>query len=394
MIRHRHIMASSAALLIAASVPAAREQAGGAIVTVSNPLAAPRPAETIELAVSDLQRVMTFDDVRRVRVRDERAGKDLLTQAVDLNDDGTFEQVIFQVDLAASEKRTFSLSVGERYIPVKADFRAYGRFVRERRDDFAWENDLVAHRMYGAALETWAQEPLTSNAVDVWVKKTNRLVINDWYMTDDYHRDTGEGADLYSAGRTRGCGGDAVWVGGKQFPSTNARGSRVLANGPIRVLFELTYDTWDAGGTRLAEVKRVRLDAGHRLNRFESTYRVPNPRPLEHAAGVRKNPGSEVAVRKELGVLRTWEPLANNATANGYLGCSVVVDPRDLIDAPESDGSVLLVTRVAAGTPAVYWAGSAWDRGGSITTAALWDRYLDDWAARLRTPVVVSVTSR
>ena len=48
---------------------------------------------------------MTFDDVRRVRVRDDRAGKDLLTQAVDLNDDGTFEQVIFQVDLAASEKR-------------------------------------------------------------------------------------------------------------------------------------------------------------------------------------------------------------------------------------------------------------------------------------------------
>ena len=31
----------------------------------------------------------------------------------------------------------------------------YGRFVRERHDDFTWENDLVAHRMYGTDLETW-----------------------------------------------------------------------------------------------------------------------------------------------------------------------------------------------------------------------------------------------
>ena len=96
--------------------------------------------------------------------------------------------------------------------------------MRERRDDFAWENDLVAHRMYGAALETWAQEPLTSSGLDVWVKRTPRLVINDWYMVDDYHRDTGEGADLYSAGRTRGCGGSGLLAGGKLYsPPTSAR---------------------------------------------------------------------------------------------------------------------------------------------------------------------------
>ena len=98
-----------------------------------------------------------------------------------------------------------TLSVGDRHIPARDEFKAYGRFVRERRDDYAWENDLVAHRMYGAALETWAQEPLTSSAVDVWVKRTHRLIINDWYMIDDYHRDGGEGADLYSSGRTASC---------------------------------------------------------------------------------------------------------------------------------------------------------------------------------------------
>ena len=34
-----------------------------------------------------------------------------------------------------------------------------------------------------------------------------KLVVNDWYMTDDYHQDHGEGADLYGVGKSRGCGG-------------------------------------------------------------------------------------------------------------------------------------------------------------------------------------------
>ena len=125
------------------------------------------------MSVADLKRVLTFDDVRKVHVRDDASGKDLLTQAVDLNDDGD----IRAGDLSGgpgrvNATRTFTLSVGDRHIPARDEFKAYGRFVRERRDDFAWENDLVAHRMYGAALETWAQEPLTSSAVDVWVKRT------------------------------------------------------------------------------------------------------------------------------------------------------------------------------------------------------------------------------
>jgi len=216
-------------------------------VTVRNPIDLARPGETIVLQAADLRRLLSVDDVRRIHVRDERSGQDLLTQAVDTNDDGVFEELIFQADFAPKEIRKFVLSVGERKVPRPEDFKAYGRFVQERRDDFAWENDRIAHRMYGAALETWAQEPLTSSAVDVWTKRVSRLVINDWYMVDDYHRDHGEGGDFYSAGTTRGCGGNGIWAGGRLYPSANFHGSRSLANGPIRVMFELTYPAWDAG---------------------------------------------------------------------------------------------------------------------------------------------------
>jgi len=69
--------------------------------------------------------------------------------------------------------------------------------VKERFDDFAWENDRIAQRVYGPALMTTSFGPLTSSAVDLWPKRTSRLIINDWYMADHYHVDMGDGAAIF-----------------------------------------------------------------------------------------------------------------------------------------------------------------------------------------------------
>ena len=353
-------------------------------LTVTNPTADARPSETITLSAPDVMRVLGEKNLQLVHVRDERDA-DVLTQAIDVNDDGTFDELIFQTDLKSRDVRRVRVTVGERRIPRKDEFRAYGRFVRERRDDFAWENDLVAHRMYGAALETWAQEPLTSSGLDVWVKRTPRLIVNEWYMVDDYHRNNGEGADLYSAGRTRGCGGNGLWRDGKLYTSINFRNTRSLANGPIRVMFELMYEPWDAGGTSVRETKRVTLDAGHHLNRFESSY---TPAPAAGTAlglGIKNNKGSVSRVDHENGVLRAWEPLQSE----GFLGCAVIAAAGTVTDAPSADGNYLLVARLPAQGPTVYYAGSAWDKAGEITSPEAWDTYLAREAARLRTPVSI-----
>ena len=357
-------------------------------VTVSNPLAIARASETIELAVPALKRSIAFDDVQRIHVRDDRTGKDLLTQAVDVDDDGAFEWLIFQSDFAASETKTFTLRLGDRQVAARDEFKAYGRFVRERRDDYAWENDRIAHRTYGQALETFAREPLTSSAIDIWVKRTRKLIINDWYMVDDYHRDAGDGADMYSAGKSRGCGGNGIWQGGRLYPSANFRESRSLANGPIRVMFELTYTNWDAGGLTTSEVKRITLDAGQNLSHFESVYRVSPARALQQAVGIKRVAGQEFSLRRDLGVMRTWEAFAGD---NGHVGCGVVVTPRDIADAPQVDGNYLLVTDVRAGVPAAYWAGAGWDRSGDFANVAAWDAYLETFARRVQTPLVVTI---
>ncbi|MFB3854850.1 MAG: DUF4861 family protein [Vicinamibacterales bacterium] len=382
----RVVVASALAFCTAPAVPVAGPAA--AIVTAVNSLDIQRSSETIVLSAAEVGRAAGIVDLKTVHVVDQASGREVLSQAIDLDDDGRLDELVFQADFEPRATRSFSLSAGDRVVYTRDQFKAYGRFVRERRDDFAWENDRVAHRMYGAALETWVQEPLTSSGVDVWVKRAGRLVINDWYMVDDYHRDNGEGADLYSVGRTRGCGGNAPWIDGKMYPSGNFRGTRVIANGPIRVMFELSYEPWDAGGLRIGEVKRVTLDAGHHFNRFESTYRIyAAPRELHHAVGIRRNAGSEV-LRSAHGLLRTWEPIKGNA---GSLGCAVIADPASIADTPDTASEYLVVARVPKDGPAVYFAGSAWDKAGVITSAVVWDRYIDNMARRLRNPLRVTL---
>src|SRR3546814_5346770 len=117
-------------------------------------------------------------------------------------------------------------------------------------DDFAWENDKIAFRMYGKALEGTAGD---AHGIDVWVKRTSELVINKWYKSGDYHKDHGDGMDYYSVGMTLGAGdivpftGDTLW-----FPN-HYRGYQVLDNGPLRSTFRLDFEQWNAGGMRSEE---------------------------------------------------------------------------------------------------------------------------------------------
>jgi uncharacterized protein DUF4861 len=285
------------------------------------------------------------------------------------------------------ETKTFTVSAGKKREYTKEDFRAYGRFVRERFDDFAWENDRVAHRTYGKALITWKGEPLTSSAIDIWSKRTDKLVINDWYMVDNYHTDQGEGVDAYSAGPTRGCGGNGIWSNGQLYIPTNFVDSRVLTNGPIRVMFELVYEPFDVNGTKVSQVLRVSLDAGSQLNRFTPYFQTTGGHDsLALAIGLKKVKDEQKQFNAEHGWLTIWEPMEKNL---GMQGLAIVVDPRAVDKENEDKLNHLVVLK--PGMAASYWAGFAWDRAGKITSAESWNSYVDQFAERLRTPIEIRV---
>lgn len=358
-------------------------------VTAVNKLQFARPGQSIELSANDLA-ALGEKDLTRIHIKDA-TGKELLCQALDTDGDYTPDQVIFQADFAAGQTQTFTVSVGDKWVYTKDQFRAYGRFVRERFDDFCWENDRIAHRMYGKALENYFRELLVSSTVDIWSKRTSRMVINDWYMVDNYHADIGEGGDLYSAGLSRGCGGNGLWAADRLWVSRNHVNSRVLANGPIRVMFELTYEPFEVNGVMVSEVKRISLDAGQNLDHFRSIYTPATPTALITGIGLKKVSGERWEVNTERGRLAKWEPMEQNA---GRQGLVVMVDPKLYERQTEDQRNLIMLTRVPADNVASYWAGFCWDKGGQFADFEAWKTYVDQFAQGLLSPIEVSVSVR
>ena len=357
-----------------------------------NPLSLARASQTIELSQKDLAE-LGAKELNLVHIKDA-AGNEVLCQAVDTDGDELrkFDSVIFQADFAPGETKTFTASVGAKQIYSKEQYKVFGRFVRERFDDFTWENDRIAHRTYGHALETWKGEPLTSSTIDIWSKRTPRMVISDWYLADDYHVDHGEGADFYSAGKSRGCGGNGLWADGKLWLSNNFIASRVLANGPIRVMFELDYAPFDCAGSSVSETKRITLDAGQQLDHFQSSYKMPTDKAatLKCAIGLKKAAGEQVEANPEKGWLVKWEKMEKGA---GNQGLAIITDPKAFDSHTADTLNQLVIEKLGTDNSASYWAGFCWDKYGKLTTAGEWKAYVDEFAQSLAAPVKVTVTA-
>lgn len=152
----------------------------------------------------------------------------------------------------------------------------FGRYVPERKDDFAWENEYAAYRCYGPALAP--ENP--SNGVDLWFKATPELVIDSFYYRDltlgiPYHVNFGKGLDGYKVGHTAGCGGLVVmanqqlWVGG---PYSRYQ---ILEQTPKKLIFRLTYDSLLVAGIVMQEQLTITCEAGKRLNRADVVLTAP-----------------------------------------------------------------------------------------------------------------------
>jgi len=377
-------------------------------VTASHDLATARPSETITVAWPDVNRALPGALIQRLAVRDS-AGRVLphqVTNVAPLAKDpqgvgAAYGELIFQYSFAPGEKSaTFTVEKTDGLAPVFPT-AVTARYVQERLDDFAWENDLVAHRTYGPALGAPApagvtKEVLASSGLDIWFKRVNYPVVDRWYNKghDHYHKDEGEGMDMYNVGKSRGCGGTGVWDGKQLFTSHNYKSWKVLANGPVRAIFELTYDSWDAAGTAVSEVKRFTVDAGHQFDRVESTFSFSGVPQLTVAIGLNKTPADkgqspQIAVTRDQqkGTLLQWVEQASN----GAFGTAIVLPGASGFT--EDPLNHLVLANVTPGKPLLYYVGAAWTRAGRIPSQDEWKARVAEVAARAANPVRVAVAA-
>ena len=376
------------AAVAALAVPITLSAQGSFVVRAENSLAFTRTDETIGLAWNDVKAKLPNATPTQVRVRDFASGRAVVSQVVDNDGDGTMDELIFQATFAPNDVKRFVIEAAPPSKPDKV--RVYASH-QDPRDDVAWESDRIAFRIYGQGL--WKVDSLLSSGVDVWVKRVRTPIVEKWYAKghDEYHRDTGEGADFFDVGQTLGAGGTAIWRDGKMYRAWNFKSWKIIANGPVRAIFELQYQPWDAGsGPRVTETKRIALDAGQNLNHVTSIFRSESPvNDLPWVTGLVKQPsvvGSESKARP-WAWLSVWGPVVPKDGGHGDLGTAVLI-PRDAVSEwRENDDHYFLVSHAKPGEPVNYWIGAGWTDSGDYRDVRDWWNYLDQFSQRLSAPI-------
>jgi hypothetical protein len=393
-----------------ASVVSSVAGAGGVSITVTHDLDAARPRAHVVVPFTQIAALAPELRMYHVIVRDPK-GRALPMQITNYQHDhrgAQYDDLVFTYDFAKGQKRvTFTVEAVAQATPPDAQC-AYARLVPERFDDVAWENDRIAHRAYGAALNSPVAgfERLRGSGIDVWGKRVTYPIIDRWYPKghDQFHKDgEGEGLDLYSIGGARGAGGTGVWDGTKLWTSDNYAKGEILSNGPRRAAFKLTYAPYSAGkNASAAETKQITVDCGDNFDAYESVFDFAADEATvaigiaEHApvagfapAVLTKDPDGRW--------MSFWEE-----NADGGLGIAVVVAPDETVAGfahqdPEKQpgtGDNLLLVKARDGVPVHYFSGAGWTGSGQFADRAAWEKYVRERAAEIAKPFSVSVSAK
>jgi len=250
------------------------------------------------------------------------AGKEIASQLDDLNGDGAWDELVFEVDIErnskldvklkwvdaekapAFTKRTQSwFGVSEnrdgKFKPVTTENRPdwwtpQQNPPRYQMEGPGWENDKVGFRNYFDA----------RNAMDIFGKVTSKMAMDSVDGSyQDYHKMCSWGMDILKVGSSLGAGAFAIIEKGAPFPmqQTNVSSFRQLANGPIRSMIELTYEGWNVGGNLYNVKQRVSIWAGKYWYKNEVTV-AGFTGDKEIAVGIvnLKNPGQPIYANNNL----------------------------------------------------------------------------------------------
>lgn len=405
------ILILTTALLLSAMALQAAESVK---ITVSNPTAGAR-MEMVEVDASTIKKKLGEGSM----VVTDADGGEVPSQ---LTYDG---KLIFQAGVGSKGKSVYYVQQGT---PQKYEVRAKGRLFTERQDEFGWENDRVAYRVYGHG---------GAVGYDLFNKSTSDLMLDYWYASEQnqemrsvskqlhdrgyhdladqvynafcYHIDHGKGMDCYTVGPTLGGGANAlINEDGTLFMPQCYKTFEILDQGPLRFTVRFTYPEQNFKGDKVVETRIISLDAGSHFNRVTISYQgLTQPTKMATGIVVHKNNPSAYVIANENGYIG-YEDLGDASVYNAkyrdelakqmgkiYIGLlfpeksvSMSYQQRDNGIAA---GHILATTLYNPNTSYTYYFGSGWDKNPNTDLHSLtdWEALLNQAAIWARQPLKV-----
>ena len=364
------------------------------IITVTNSLAVDREFETVELTKKSLG-LPSSAKLEDFAIKEASNDMYLESQSVDNDGDGIADVLLFQPKISASSSKEYEIAASNS--SAKKNINCYSRFVPERTDDYAWENNKVAFRTYGPVAQKMVEDNVAggtlTSGIDAWLKRVDYPIINKWYEkmtsgTGTYHKDTGEGLDNFHVGDSRGVGGIAVKVDNKYYFSKNFISWKTITTGPIRTSFILTYADWDANGKKITESKLISLDYGSYLSRFEIS--IKGAKTIAAGLTLHDKKGTTGNNVKE-GWLSHWEPIDDSEIGTGLIVPNNNLKSVDNYVTNDKDLSNLYANIAVKNKKAVYYAGFGWKKGSPFQNKTEWETYLSSFANKINNPLIVKL---
>lgn len=257
--------------------------------------------------------------------------------------------------------------------------KVMARYVPERADDFVFENNLIAGRIYGKALEGETISP----GIDIWVKLPGALVADEMYRMEleegmTYHKFHGLGKDCYKVGQSLGGGASALLIENRlQYPATNWRSWEILEQTPEEVVFVLHYPEWESCGERMALDKKITVTADSYFCKVEDTWTFSGEfgDSLYVAAGVLRHLPQETIVDELVLDDRyaIWEHASDTSAEpeDGMIGVGIFVPGAEYSWCSKGDEHGICSKKIASGDTFTYYFGNCWSKGDIKT--------VDDW---------------
>lgn len=407
-------MKRTLSLIMLAAISSALFASRTLTVSVSNPSNAPRTDVPVVISLAP------YGDVRSALVTTQ-AGKEIPCQLDDLNQDETFDELCFLVDLSKKEKQQYTVTLATEGEPRPYPARVYAEMVLSNskdkklkkhqqnnyieaitaRGDAAYtyniqhhhgvdfESELNGIRIYFDARQT----------LDLYGKYNKQLELKEtqFYTPDDL-KAKGYGDDVLWVGQTFGLGAFRGWDG--QQPTlvepVRSRTQRIISYGPLRTIVEVIDRGWkaDAAQAPINMTLRYTQYAGHRdtdvdvlFNQDVSNYRF--------STGIINVKGSEEFSNKK-GLRACWGtdyPAADTVKwKRETVGLAVYVPVKNIVsEEPANKDNYGYVLKVNGNHMAYKVTYTSANETFGYHSAKEWFDYLKAWKKEVEQPVKVTV---
>ncbi len=342
------------------------------------------------------------------------------SQADDINGNGTWDELFLLANVPANSQARLSVSlVNPGQLPVfiqrsnvwlarPQDDGTYKEVKEAKRPAISrenhtetrkhfqfegpgWENDRVGFRIYFD----------DRNGIDIFGKTTEIMILENAGIDEDYHVLQEWGMDILKVGASLGGGSIALEVDGHLHRvAPGSDGSyKLIANGPLRSIFQLKYDNWDIEGNPFNVV--------HEITMYGGAWYYQSDVSVEGNAG-------DVAIVTGITTLDLDEKQANftdhengiislsthgrQAIEGEYLGMAVMLERDNFLGYDHLDGNAedivesFIVRMNKSDQPTSFKFYSAWEFSDpDFASAEKFEELLKADALRMGSPVRVDV---